>query len=181
MGTQVFKINTMTIPVIFVIIMLIRFISLFKSISNEKALKKGGAVEYGKRNSLVLVLGHVLYYFACMAEAILFEKTVNNYTLAGVLVFTFSMIILWIVIASLKEVWTVKLIIAPKHHINKSFIFKYFRHPNYFLNVIPELIGVALICQSWYTLLIGLPLYCIPLSIRIMQEEKIMKAHFSDY
>lgn len=171
----------MTIPVIFLSIMLIRFISLFKSMSNEKALKKAGAIEYGKGNSLVLILGHILYYLSCLTEAILFERTVNNYTLAGILVFTFSMIALWIVIFSLKEVWTVKLIIAPKHDINKSFIFKYFRHPNYFLNVIPELIGVALICQSWYTLFIGFPLYCIPLSIRIVQEEKIMKAHFSDY
>ena len=74
-----------------------------------------------------------------------------------------------------------KLMIAPEQKINKSSIFKYFRHPNYFLNIIPELISIALICQAWFTLAIGLPLYCIPLYIRIIQEEKLMKTHFSNY
>jgi isoprenylcysteine carboxyl methyltransferase (ICMT) family protein YpbQ len=91
------------------------------------------------------------------------------------------MVILWLVIFNLKDVWTVKLFIAKEHTLNNSLLFKYFRHPNYFLNIIPELIAIALICQAWYTLLIGLPLYLIPLTIRIVQEEKVMKTHFSDY
>ncbi len=32
-----------------------------------------------------------------------------------------------------------------------------------------------------HTLVIGLPVYCIPLIIRIVQEEKVMKTHFSNY
>jgi isoprenylcysteine carboxyl methyltransferase (ICMT) family protein YpbQ len=175
------KLSPMTISAIFIGIFFIRLISLFKSLSNEKILKKSGAVEYGKINSLFLTLAHILFYLSCVSESIISKAIFNTYTILGILVFTFSMIILWIVIFSLKGVWTVKLIIAAKHDINKSFIFKYFRHPNYFLNVLPELIGVALICQSWYTLFIGLPLYMIPLTIRIRQEEKIMKANFSNY
>jgi isoprenylcysteine carboxyl methyltransferase (ICMT) family protein YpbQ len=171
----------MTIPAIFVCIFLIRLVSLLKSIKNERTLKREGAIEYGKRNSLVLTLAHILFYALSLSEAIYFNHVVNYYTLIGIAVFVFSMIVLWIVIFSLGDVWTVKLIIAPNHTINKSFIFKYFRHPNYFLNIIPELIGVALICQSWYTLFIGLPLYFIPLFIRITQEEKIMRSHFSNY
>jgi len=130
---------------------------------------------------MLLTLAHITFYFSCLTEALVFERTVNTYSFAGIAVFAFSMIILWIVIFSLWDIWTVKLIIAPVHVVNKSFIFKYFRHPNYFLNVIPELIGVALICQSWYTLMIGFPLYLIPLIVRIIQEEKIMKENFSNY
>lgn len=171
----------MTIPAIFCVILLIRLLSLFKSISNEKKLKKSGAVEYGKLNTMVLTLSHIAFYFSCLYEAIAFQRTVNGYSLTGLVIFGFSMIVLWIVIRSLKDIWTVKLIIAPVHPINDSFIFKYFRHPNYFLNVIPELIGVAFICQAWYTLIIGLPIYMIPLGIRIYQEEKTMKANFGNY
>lgn len=171
----------MSIALIFASVLSVRLISLFKSMHNEKKLKKAGAVEYGKMNSLILTLAHIVFYFCCLAEALKFERSVNNYTYAGLALFTFSMIALWIVILSLKDIWTVKLIISPAHEINKSFIFKYFRHPNYFLNVIPELIAVALICQAWYTLSIGVPLYMIPLCIRILQEEKTMKANFSNY
>jgi len=171
----------MTIPAIFCAILLIRLLSLFKSVHNERKLKNSGAVEHGRLNSLALTLSHILFYFSCLYESILFERTINLYTLTGIGIFSFSMIILWIVIRSLKGIWTVKLIIAPVHPINDSFIFKYFRHPNYFLNVIPELIGVAFICQSWYTLILGLPIYLIPLGIRIYQEEKTMKANFGNY
>ena len=170
-----------TIIILFSAATAIRMASLFISIANEKKLKQEGAVEYGKKNSQVLVVCHTLFYVSCLLEAILFKKRVNDISLFGVGVFIFSMIMLWIVIVSLKGMWTVKLIITPSQKIIKTFVFRYFRHPNYFLNIIPELVSIALICQAWRTLLIGLPIYCIPLGIRIAQEEKVMKRHFSDY
>jgi isoprenylcysteine carboxyl methyltransferase (ICMT) family protein YpbQ len=138
-------------------------------------------MEYGKRNTLVLVLFHTLFYVACLGESLLLQKRANDFTTFGMMLFIFSMAILAIVIYHLRDMWTVKLIIAPQQKVNRSFIFKYFRHPNYFLNVVPELISIAFICQAWYTLTIGLPFYLIPLTIRIVQEEKIMRKHFNDY
>ena len=169
------------IVIFFLLACAMRLVSLVKSASNEKKLKKANAVEYGRNNSKVLVLFHVLYYLACLGEAVVLNKSVNTISFFGVGLFVFSMGMLWIVIFSLKDVWTVKLIIAREHRLNSSFIFKFFKHPNYFLNVIPELISIAIICQAWYTLLIGLPLYLIPLTIRIVQEENVMRKHFNDY
>ncbi len=170
-----------TILMLFSLASATRLISLFISVANEKKLKKKNAIEYGKKNSKLLLLSHTLFYLSCLGEAVLLKKQVNNVSFFGVGLFIFSMAMLWIVILSLKDIWTVKLIIAPGQRINKSFIFKYFRHPNYFLNIIPELVSIALICQAWLTLLIGLPLYLIPLAIRLVQEEKVMKMHFSNY
>src|SRR5688572_20941925 len=169
------------IVILFLLASAIRLISLVKSASNEKTLRKANAVEYGRNNSRVLVLFHILYYLACLSEAIILNKSADKISFFGVGLFAFSMVMLWIVIFSLKDLWTVKLIIAREHRLNNSFIFKFFKHPNYFLNIIPELISIALICQAWYTLSIGLPLYLIPLTIRIVQEEKVMKKHFNDY
>ena len=53
------------------------------------------------------------------------------------------------------------------------------RHPNYFLNILPELVGFALVLHAYYTLIIGLPFYLIPLIIRIRQEESAMRAKFA--
>ena len=169
------------IVILFLLASALRVVSLIKSASNEKKLRKANAVEYGRNNSRVLVLFHVLYYLACLSEAIVFNKSVDMISFFGFGLFIFSMVMLWIVIFSLKDIWTVKLIIAREHRLNNSFIFKFFKHPNYFLNIIPELISIALICQAWYTLSIGLPLYLIPLTIRIVQEEKVMRKHFNDY
>ncbi|WP_290541262.1 isoprenylcysteine carboxylmethyltransferase family protein [Alistipes sp.] len=57
----------------------------------------------------------------------------------------------------------------------RSFLFRTVRHPNYILNIVPELIGVALLCNAWKTLYIGFPLYLCLLVIRIRQEECAMK------
>jgi isoprenylcysteine carboxyl methyltransferase (ICMT) family protein YpbQ len=169
------------IVILFLVASAMRVVSLVKSASNEKRLRKANAVEYGRNNSRVLVLFHVLYYLACLGEAILLNKSFNKISFFGVGLFALSMLMLWIVIFSLKDLWTVKLIIAREHRLNTSFIFKFFKHHNYFLNIIPELISMALICQAWYTLAIGLPLYLIPLTIRILQEEKVMRKHFNEY
>src|SRR5262249_49460595 len=142
------------------------------------------AMEFGKTNSLILVVAHTLYYASCMFEG--FSNGaffLDRIAIVGLGLFIFSIIVLYWVILSIRHVWTVKLIIAPKdyHMISSPFLFKYIRHPNYFLNIIPELIGLALFFHAWFTLSIGLPIYLIPLIIRIVQEEKIMKQHFSNY
>ena len=82
--------------------------------------------------------------------------------------------VLFYVIAALKEIWTVKLYILPDHKINHAFLFKYIRHPNYYLNIIPELIGLSLFCHAKYTAIFGLPVYLIILFVRIKQEEQDM-------
>lgn len=169
------------ILIIFFAAVATRLASLVKSTRNEKKLRKANALEYGKKNSIWLTVAHTLFYVAAITESILQERTANTVTWTGAGIFIFSMIILWTVIFSLKDVWTVKLFIAPYQVVNRSFIFKYFRHPNYFLNIIPELVAIALICQAWYTLMVGLPVYLIPLIIRIVQEEKVMKTHFNNY
>jgi len=169
------------ILILFSLAAITRLASLVKSAANEKKLKKASAKEYGSKNSKLLVFCHTLFYLSCLGEAILLNRHIKSISFWGFGLFIFSIAMLWIVIFSLKEMWTMKLMIAPEQKINKSSIFKYFRHPNYFLNIIPELISIALICQAWFTLFVGLPLYLIPLAIRIVQEEKLMKTHFDNY
>ena len=78
-------------------------------------------------------------------------------------------------IYKLRDVWTVKLYIVPNQRIERSFLFRSTRHPNYYLNIMPELVGVALLCNAWTTLCIGFPVYLCLLIVRIRQEEVAMK------
>lgn len=43
------------------------------------------------------------------------------------------------------------------------------------LNVIPELLGLALLMKAWLTLAVLLPLYLAALGVRIRQEERAMR------
>lgn len=138
--------NTITTTIFFITV-IARFISVAISGSNERKLKKMGAVEYGKKNSTLLVLAHTLYYVAAATEGSLrgafFDDTVSY---LGLGIFVAAIGMLYYVIYSIRHVWTVKLIIAPPgyHAINKSVLFRLVKHPNYYLNIIPELIGLAI-------------------------------------
>ena len=57
---------------------------------------------------------------------------------------------LFIVIKTLGGIWTLKLFILPNHPIIKSGLYKVTKHPNYFLNIIPELIGVIINSRNLY-------------------------------
>ena len=159
----------------------LRFITLVFSVRNEKRLKKHGAVEYGKFNTTLLIVLHILIYLASFTEGIIKNVQFDNTTIVGLFLYTLSTLALVLVIYQIKDVWTVKLLLAKKHKLNKSFIFKYIRHPNYFLNIIPELVGIAMIFKSWIIFTILFPVYLIFLVIRIIQEEKLMKLRFPNY
>ncbi|QEH47939.1 isoprenylcysteine carboxyl methyltransferase family protein [Aggregatibacter actinomycetemcomitans] len=168
------------INIFFALALLLRFYTLSISIRNEKNLLKKGAIQYGKKNSIALSAIHILFYLSCITEANYNQVIFNKESQIGLMILIFSLIMLFYVIYQLKEIWTVKVYILPNHKINTSFIFKYFRHPNYFLNIIPELIGLSLLCQAKLTAMFILPLYMIILAIRIMQEEKAMKCLFKE-
>lgn len=161
--------------VIIVIFFVMRLFTLTFSIKNENRLKKEGAVEYGKINSIFMTVLHVLFYLASFSEAIIRHTVADRMTVAGISLFLFGYMILLYVMYQLRDIWTVKLYIAKKHEINTSFLFKYVRHPNYFLNIIPELVGIGLICKAWYSMMSLLPLYAIVMTVRIIQEEGVMK------
>jgi isoprenylcysteine carboxyl methyltransferase (ICMT) family protein YpbQ len=169
-------------PLILVVFVSIRLASVIISLINEKKLKFMGAVEYGKQNSLFLMLAHFMFYGTCFIEGSCSSEK-DSLSILGLGLYIFAIIILYYVIYEIRHVWTVKLIIAPRscHVINNSALFRYIKHPNYYLNIIPELFGLALIFHAWYTLLIGFPLYMILLLVRIRQERSIMKKIFVNY
>jgi isoprenylcysteine carboxyl methyltransferase (ICMT) family protein YpbQ len=109
------------------------------------------------------------------------EHAATWWTAVGLLLYILSVLAFLLVWRELHRFWTVKLIIASDHVLNQSAIFRWVRHPNYYLNIIPELVGLALIMGAWMTLVIGLPLYLLVLRMRIVQEEQVMKEHFPHY
>jgi isoprenylcysteine carboxyl methyltransferase (ICMT) family protein YpbQ len=175
-----------------VVAVLLRLTTLVISVRHERALKADGAVEIGAGNSTLLALTHVLYYVAAIAESswhgAIHEgairegaATYDEVTWAGLALYAFGMVMLLLVIRILGRFWTVKLLIARDHELVTHPLFRRVRHPNYFLNILPELVGFALALHAWWTLVIGLVVYAVPLIIRIRQEEKAMAAKFERY
>ena len=77
--------------------------------------------------------------------------------------------------------WTVKLVLAPDHRLQMHPLFRLVRHPNYYLGILPELADLALAFQAWVILRLVLILYAVPLTLRIQQEEQVMRERFRFY
>lgn len=163
-----------TIAILFVAFFVVRLAFLAVSIRNEKRLIAQGATQIGERTSKLLTVAHIVYYFAALGSAFYIGAEFTTISLIGALLVAASLVMLGVIVRSLGEIWTVKVYISPTHRINRSWLFRTFKHPNYFLNIVPELIGIALLCQAWAVLLVGLPIYGVILAKRIREEEAAM-------
>ena len=144
-------------------------------------LKASGAREYGVRNSRILQVLHGGFYLAALIEGYWRNAEFGQTTLWGIGLYLLSVVVLLTVWYDLGELWTVKLYVAPDHEVAQSWLFRSIRHPNYFLNIIPELVGLGLVLHAWFVLTVGLPIYAVSLGLRIVQEERVMGRHFNDY
>jgi len=159
----------------------LRCASVAVSRRHEKALKAHGAKEYGRRTSRLLATAHTLFYLGVLAEGLWRGTQPTRWTTVGLLLYGIALMAFLLVWRALDGLWTVKLLIASDHILHEGALFRWVRHPNYFLNILPELVGLALIMGAWSVLVGGLPLYLLVLGMRIVQEERVMKQHFPHY
>ena len=142
---------------------------------NEARIVADGGREYGAFNSKLMAIVHVLIYFCALGEFYYLDRSVNLLTFIGIGLVVFSMYMLYMVSRLLSPIWTVKLMVAKNHQYVDHWLFRNIKHPNYFLNIVPELVGIILVCQAWYTALLLLPIYAIIMYIRIIEENKIIE------
>jgi isoprenylcysteine carboxyl methyltransferase (ICMT) family protein YpbQ len=159
----------------------LRLATLAVSVRHERHLKERGAVEHGAGVTRLLAFLHVAFYPICFLEGWSRGTQAGPLTYAAMGVYLASMAVLFHVISQLGELWTVKLIVAPGHHLVQSPLFRWVRHPNYFLNLVPELAAVACVAGARTTLAAVFPLYLLVLSGRIVQEERVMRRTFDGY
>jgi len=159
----------------------LRLCSLFVSKRNESRLRAQGAEEFGEGNSRLLVILHLIFYVAALIEGLWRRAQVTAFTWLGLTLWGFSMIMLAYVMHELGRLWSVKLLVASDHTLKKSWLFRLVRHPNYYLNIVPELIGVAFVLQAFLTIAIIFPYYLFVLFQRIKLEERVMHQRFFDY
>lgn len=164
----------MLILTIMIVMFAIRLLFLRLSIQNEKRILADGGKEFGVKNSRFLTLLHILVYIFSLAETMLKNITFDTTSLIGLLLMLFSVAMLYWVTELLAGIWTVKLMIKKDHQFVDHWLFKRIKHPNYFLNICPELIGVVLLCHASITAMLLFPFYILSLYIRIRKENQLI-------
>jgi len=153
-------------------IVLLRIGELILSRNNEIWLLQNGAIEYGQKHYPYIVALHVLFIVSLIIE----YSTTQTATFSLfflVLYFLFLVFKVW-VITSLGKYWNTKIYhISGLPLINKG-VYKYLKHPNYLI-VIAEIAIIPLIFHLYFTAIAFTVLNAIMLSVRVKEENKVLK------
>ncbi|EPU81253.1 isoprenylcysteine carboxyl methyltransferase [Streptococcus agalactiae GB00202] len=167
--------DTNMVLAIILVTFLIRLIFLKRSIENEKRILSNGGQEFGVENTKRLTLAHIIFYLSCFVEAMVHKTNFDGMSMVGLVLLIFSMLMLMLVIHLLGDIWTVKLMLVNNHKFVDHFLFRTVKHPNYFLNILPELVGLALVNHAYVTFIFIFPVYAVILYQRIAEEEKLLQ------
>lgn len=169
------NLDYIAIASIVVLVFVLRLYFLKISKANEKKILENGGVEYGVKNSKRITILHICLYAFSVIETLIRKPMFDSKSTLGLALIIFSMFMLFTVTRLLKDIWTIKLMLLKDHKYVDHWLFRNVKHPNYYLNIAPELIGITLLCHALFTAIIILPLYAVVLYIRISEEEKILK------
>lgn len=158
-----------------IFLILQRLVELFISKRNEKWLRSRGAIEYGKEHYKLIVLLHVAFFLSMILEYILtrsnFEMDLISYVFLVILIIlqVFRVIIL----STLGKYWNTRILRIPNAPLVQKGIYKYIRHPNYFL-VMAEIFVIPMIFGLYWTAIIFTIMNLLVLKIRIREENKAL-------
>ncbi len=143
-----------------------RVFELLFSHRNTKKLLEEGAVEYFKFHYFFIVIFHIIFILFFLIKSFYNSNVVIEYFYA----FMVLQILRYKIIYELGIYWTTRIIVIEKPLIN-TWIFKYFRHPNYIV-VFLEVVFVCLFFDDFIALVFFVSVNSILLGIRIFFEEK---------
>lgn len=135
---------------------------------------------YRRWTFLVPFYTYLLILFFSIGEYFLRVKLVNlTISTIGVIIFIMSALLRRKSIADLGKNWSVYIEIKENHELITNGIYKALKHP-YCLAVFFELIGVCLIANTFYSLLLVFLIQAPLLLIRITLEERVLIEHFGE-
>ena len=148
-------------------VLLLRAGELLLSKRNEQWLLQHGAVEYGKKHYLFIVMLHSLFFFSLVIE---YTTQITHPFSLPFLVFYFLLFALkaWIIF-SLGKFWNTKIYRIQNIPLIKNGPYKYISHPNYVV-VVSEIAVIPLVFHLYYTAIIFSVLNAIMLALRIKEE-----------
>ncbi|MEC0274747.1 isoprenylcysteine carboxyl methyltransferase family protein [Peribacillus frigoritolerans] len=162
---------------IFIILIAIqRLVELYIAKQNEKQLKAGGAVEYGKSHYKWMVLMHLSFFIVLIIEVVTLERDISGIWPIWLTLFLIAQSGRIWVIRSLGKHWNTKIIVLPDADVVIKGPYKFFKHPNYII-VATEILVISLLFNAYYTAIIFSLLNVWMMMVRIPLEEKALKEH----
>lgn len=153
------------------LIVVVRLVELFIAKKNEKWVRNRGAIEYGRKHYKYFFLLHTGFFISLIIEFNLSPFSEINY--AALFIFLIVQIFRLSIFISLGKYWNTRILVIPGGNLVKKGLYKYLKHPNYFI-VVLEFILIPLSYSLFVSMLIFSTLNLILLSVRIKTENKAL-------
>ncbi len=151
-----------------------RLVEMVVSRRNERQLRARGAVEVGAGHFPAMVALHTTFLFAAVAEVWWLDRPFIAPVAAvmTILILSTMALRLW-VMATLRDRWTVRVLVLPNSLPVTGGPYRFLRHPNY-LAVVVEIFAIPLVHCAWWTALVFSLANAALLVVRIRSEEKAL-------
>jgi len=153
-------------------IILLRIGELILSRRNEVWLLQNGAIEYGQKHYPYIVALHALFIISLIVEYSTNQP--RSFSLFFFVLYLFFLAFKVWVITTLGKFWNTKIYHITDFPLIKNGVYKYIKHPNYLI-VIAEIAIIPLVFHLYYTTIVFTVLNTIMLSVRIKEENKVLK------
>ena len=153
-------------------IILLRIGELILSRRNQIWLLQQGAIEYGQKHYPYIVALHVLFIISLIIEYS--TKQTSSFSLFFLVLYFLLMAFKMLVIMSLGKFWNTKIYHISGFPLMKRGVYKYVKHPNYLI-VIAEIAIIPLVFHLYFTAITFTVLNAIILSVRVKEENKVLK------
>lgn len=170
--------NSLVINGIILFYLLQRLSEVLISRNNEEWLRENcQAVETNPNEGKLMKVFHSLWFVALIIEANIKKSfQPDAFSLVIYFVLLCCLIVRIHTMEKLKRNWTVKVLDIKNHIISTEGLFKYVRHPNYFI-VILELIFIPLLVKAYFTMVLFTLVNFYIQGKRIQLEEKVLMKH----
>lgn len=143
--------------------------------SNEKAMRRQGAIEVGAGHYKWIVLLHVLFFLSLVVEVLSSEAGLGAGWRVFLVIFAIAQVLRIWALSSLGRFWNTKIIILPGAEKVKKGPYRWLPHPNYIV-VALEIAALPLVFGAWRTaLLFSIANALLLLLVRIPAEEKALQ------
>ena len=147
------------------------------SARNSRELIKKGAIEIAPFLLPFMIAIYALMFVGSALEFHFTRKLISPSWASGfLLVFLAGKALKLWAVSSLKNFWTMRVLIVPETKVITSGPYRWIRHPNY-VAVILELAATPLIGKCFITFAMVMILFSVILAVRIRVEENALKKY----
>lgn len=161
---------------LFAFVVLQRLFEVAYARSNEKRMKKMGAVEAGAAHYKWIVLLHILFFASLLIEVAVMGERAGRGWMFCLGVFILAQALRVWALASLGRFWNTKILVLPGADKVKKGPYRWMPHPNYIV-VALEIASLPLIFGAWRTAIVfSAANALLLLFVRIPAENEALRA-----